>query len=56
MSVKTTVFFDYEKVEKFQENFGKFWKIFRKKIAGHNTPYFKIFRKFVNKNTIKRGR
>ena len=45
-----------KKLRKFQEIFGKFWANFSKKIAGHKTPHFENFQKFINKNAIKRGR
>ena len=47
------VFFDFEKVEKISENFWKFWSIFGKKMAGHKTPNFRNFRKFLLKKRIK---
>ena len=56
MVVKIAVFFDFEKVEKISGNFRKILGNFSKKIAGHKTPNFENFRKFVNKNAIKRGR
>ena len=46
------IVFDFKKNEKIS---GNFWEIFRKKIAGHKTPNFENFRKFVNKKPIKRG-
>ena len=56
MGVKIAVFFDFEKVEKISGNFREISANFSKKIAGHKTPNFENFRKFVNKNAIKRGR
>ena len=56
MGVKITVFFDFEKVEKISGNFREILGNFSKKIAGHKTPNFENFRKFVNKNAIKKGR
>ena len=47
---------DFEKVEKISGNFREILGNFSKKIAGHKTPHFENFRKFVNKNAIKRGR
>ena len=47
------VFFDFEKVEKISGNFREILGNFSKKIAGHKTPNFENFRKFVNKNAIK---
>ena len=41
-----------KKMRKIQEILGDF----SKKIAGYRTPNFEKFRKFVNKNAIKRGR
>ena len=49
-------FFDFEKVEKISGKFREILGNFTKKIAGHKTPNFENFRKFVNKNAIKRGR
>ena len=56
MGAKIIVFFDFEKVEKISGNFRKTLENFSKKIAGHKTPNFENFRKFVIKNAIKRGR
>ena len=56
MSAIIIVFFDFEKVEKISGNFREILVKFSKKIAGHKTPNFENFRKFVNKNAIKRGR
>ena len=53
---KNSTFFDFEKVEKISGNFRKILGNFSKKIAGHKTPNFENFRKFVYKNAIKRGR
>ena len=50
---KNNSFFDSKKVEKIS---GYFLGNFSKKIAGHKFPNFENFRKFVNKNAIKRGR
>ena len=56
MGAKIILFFDFEKVEKISGNFWEILGNFSKKIAGHKTPHFENFRKFVNKNAIKRGR
>ena len=50
------VFFDFKKVENISGNFLEISGNFSKKIAGHKTPNFDNFRKFVNKSAIKRGR
>ena len=42
-----------EKVEKISGNFLEIFGNFSKKIAGHKTPNFENFRKFVNKKAIK---
>ena len=55
MGVKIAVFFDFEKLEKISGNFREILVKFSKKIAGHKTPNFENFRKFVNKKPIKRG-
>ena len=40
---KIIVFFDFEKIEKFQEIFGRFWEIFRKKLLDIKLLISKIF-------------
>ena len=53
MSAIIIIFFDFEKVEKISGNFREILGNFSKKIAGHKTPNFENFRKFVSKNAIR---
>ena len=49
---KNTSSFRNRKLEKYSENFGKFWVILEKNCRS-NTPNFENLRKFVHRNAIK---
>ena len=55
MGTKIIVFFSIFRKLKVSGNFREILGSFSLKIAGHKTPNFENFRKFVNKNA-KRGR
>ena len=53
MGANIKVILDFDKIEKISGNFWEILGNFSKKIAGHKTPHFENFQKFVNKSAIK---